>query len=69
MQSHPLSLHAPTRKCGIEQVEQFVKQEHFRFDGKRARQRYALTLAAGKLVDGAIGSFGDLQGGSAIRPP
>ena len=68
MQPHQLSLHAHAQ-MRIERTERFVKQEHLRLDGKRARQRYALTLAAGKLVDGAIGEFGDAQGGSAIRPP
>ncbi len=44
----------PLAQFGVERRQRFVKQQHFRPSGQRARQRHALLLPAGKLVDGAI---------------
>ena len=61
---------------GVERGQGLVEQEDARTDRHRTRQRHALTLAAGKLVDAAIleardvgqpNQFGDARGAFVLR--
>ena len=54
-------------QMGIERGEWFVEQQRGRLDGKRARQRDALLLAAGKGCRVAFREAIEMRGGNLFR--
>ena len=53
LQLADLFAHAAAQ-VGVEVAQRLVEQQHFRLEDQRARQRHALLLAAGDLIDIAI---------------
>ena len=50
----------PVAQRGVERGQRLVEQQNARPDRNRARQRHALALAAGELVDAAVLQPGDV---------
>ena len=54
---------------GVERAEWFVEQQDARFDGQRARERHALTLATGELAGIAVTETVELDERQQFRDP